>query len=312
VYKVTDMRIHEAIDGLATFFERRQTRAGVVARRLLGVSSDDELADHLIRERRSRTRLDGSIDGSLQATAWSAWELLRLGCSEGHTGLDRMVGFLLSRQDQPGRFGEGCTKRRHEIATCNHFVSGFFSPGSRDEAVAPLALPTRRIIVSEITARFAVSCYALRSVLCAGEEKREPVRRHIQSLLTLGDRWRTLEEGFPNTTDVVFSAVGALGLAPPEYADGVDRLATHVCQMQTADGAWDGTSVFHALDGLLTLRTPVARAAIGKALPHLLGLQQSSGAFDETDDEELAIIALRAVKTQAPSARATRSATRCQ
>jgi hypothetical protein len=304
------VRIHEAIDGLATFFERRQTRAGVVARRLLGVSwSDDKLANHLVRERRSRTRLDGSIDGSLHATAWSAWELLRLGCSKGHTGLDRMVGFLLSRQGQSGRFGEGCSERRHEIATCNHFVSGFFSPGSRDEAVAPLALPTRRIIVTDITARFAVSCLALRSVLCAGEEKREPVRRHIESLLTLGDHWRTHKEEFPNTTDVVFSALGALGLAPPEYAEGVDQLATHVCKMQTADGAWDGTSVFHALDGLLTLRTPVARAAIGKALPHILGLQQSSGAFDDTDDEELAIIALRAIKTQAPAARATRSAT---
>jgi hypothetical protein len=187
-------------------------------------------------------------------------------------------------------------------------VSGFFSPGSRDEAVAPLALPTRRIIGTEIAARFAMSCFALRTVLRAGEEEREPVRRHIESLLTVGDRWPRHKEESPHTIDLVFSALGPLGLAPAEYTEGVEQLTARICGMQNTEGVWDGTSVFHALDGMLTLRSPAARAAIGKALPPLLSMQQSSGAFDETDDEELAIIALRAVKTQAPSMRAARPA----
>ncbi len=87
---MTDVRINEAVDGPASFFADRQTRAGVVARQLLGIThrDDDRLVEHLIRERRSKTR-------------------------------------------------------------------------------------------------FAVSCFALRSVLYAREERRDAVRRHIESLLTL-------------------------------------------------------------------------------------------------------------------------------
>jgi hypothetical protein len=302
--------IDEAVDGLATFFDPRQTRAGVVARRLLGIAhaDDERLADHLIRERRSATRLDGSIDGSLQATAWSAWELLRLGCTRGHTGLDRMVGFLVSRQDQPGRFGEGCSQRRHEIGTCNHFVSGFFSPGSRDDAIAPLVLPTQAVIVSEIAARFAVSCFALRTVLFAGEDRRDAVRRHVESLLVLAERWRNRETEFPNTIDVMFCAQGALGLSPPEYAERAQRLTERIAEMQSADGSWEGTSLFHAVEGLLNVRNEPARAAIARAIPRLLAGQLPSGAFDPSEDEELALIALRAIRTQGPGLRAvTRS-----
>ena len=298
---MTDVRIDEAVEGLASFFADRQTRAGVVARQLLGIAhrDDDRLVAHLIRERRSKTRLDGSVDGSLRATAWSAWELLRLGCSKGHAGLDRMVGFLLSRQDQPGRFGEGCSERRHAIANCKHFMSGFFSPGSRDELIAPMGLPTQAVIVSEIAARFAVSCFALRSVLYAREERRDAVRRHIESLLTLSERWRDRETEFPSTVDVVFCALGALGLAPPEYAEGVNRLTARIGEMQNEEGVWEDTSIFHALDGMLTLRSSAAREVIGRAMPRLLQMQQPSGAFDESQDEELALIALRALRTQA-------------
>lgn len=302
---MTHTSIDEAIDGLATFFEARQTRPGVVARRLLGIAhpDDERLADHLIRERRSATRLDGSIDGSLQATAWSAWELLRLGCTKGHAGLDRMVGFLVSRQDQPGRFGEGCSQRRHEIGTCNHFVSGFFSPGSRDDATAPLVLPTRAVIISEIAARFAVSCFALRTVLYAGEERREAVRRHVESLLLLADRWRNRETEFPNTIDVMFCAQGALGLSPPEYAERAQRLTERIGEMQRSDGSWEGTSLFHALEGLVNVRNEPARAAIARAMPGLLDEQLPSGAFDSSEDEEIALIALRAIRAQNPGMR---------
>ena len=298
---MTDVRIDEAINGLVSFFADRQTRAGVVARQLLGIAHRDDhrLVEHLIRERRSKTRLDGSVDGSLRATAWSAWELLHLGCSKGHTGLDRMVGFLVSRQDQPGRFGEGCSERRHAIANCKHFMSGFFSPGSRDELIAPMVLPTRAVIVSEIAARFAVSCFALRSVLYAREERRDAVRRHIESLLTLSERWCAPEAESPNTVDVVFCALGALGLAPPEYTEGVNRLTVRIGEMQNAEGVWEDTSLFHALDCMLTLRSPAAREVIGRAMPRLLQMRRPSGAFDESEDEELALIALRTLRTQA-------------
>ena len=273
----------------------------MVARQLLGITKpdDDRLTDHLIRERRRKTRLDGSVDGALQETAWSAWELLRLGCTRGHAGLDRMIGFLVSRQDKPGRFGEGCSERRHPIANCKHFMSGFFSPGTVDRAIAPLALPTQAVILTEFGARYAVSCMALRTVLRAGEDRRTAVLAHIESLFHLVDRWQDQSQ-FPDSMDVVFTTLGALGLAPLEYRDRVGKTADAIIGLQNAQGAWDGTSVFHAVDGMMAIRGDAARRAIGRALPQMLTLQQESGAFDDADSDELALIALRAVKSQAP------------
>lgn len=272
----------------------------MVARQLLGIPrpDDDRLADHLIRERRRKTRLDGSVGGGLQETAWSAWELLRLGCTKGHAGLDRMIGFLVSRQDQPGRFGEGCSERRHPLANCMHFMSGFFSPGTVDRAIAPLALPTQAVILTEYGARYAVSCMALRTVLRAGEDRRAAVLAHIESLFHLVDRWQDQRQ-FPDSMDVVFLTLGALGLAPLEYRDRVERTADLIIGLQNDEGTWDGTSVFHAVDGMMAIRGLAAQRAIGRALPRMLALQQASGAFDDSETDELALIALRAVKSQA-------------
>ena len=298
---MNDPHLIRAFEGLADFFMRRETRPGVVARRLLGIArpTDDGLVDQLIRERRRRTRLDGSLDGSLFETSKGAWELQQLGCTRGHAGLGRMIGFLLGRQDQPGRFGEGCSDRRHEMAHCKHFLSGFFSPGSLDEPAAPLVLPTRTMIAAEFSARFAASCFALRTVLQAGEERRHPVRQHVEGLLLLAERWKT-EGGkeFLTTLDVVFCAIGALGYAPVEFRQSTRAVAAHVVGMQAEDGAWEGTSLFHALDGLLCMRLDEVQPALTKATDRLLSIQQSSGGFDDEDDEEFALIALRTLRTR--------------
>ena len=59
---------------LAEYFQERKTRAGVLARRLLQIEApdDQDLVEHLIRERHRKTRIDGSVDGALVATAWLA------------------------------------------------------------------------------------------------------------------------------------------------------------------------------------------------------------------------------------------------
>ena len=63
-----------AVDGLAgvraarsraaAFLQRRATRPGFLARGLMGIPAprDAQLADQLIRERRRRTRIDGSMN----------------------------------------------------------------------------------------------------------------------------------------------------------------------------------------------------------------------------------------------------------
>jgi hypothetical protein len=301
-----DVAIQQALEGTAEFFSGRKTRAAVVARRLLGIpdSDDDDLTDQLIRERRRRTRLDGSLDGSLMETAWSAWELLQLGCPSDHPGVNRMVGYLLSRQDKAGRWGEGCSERRHGIGHCRHSVSGFFSPGSRDESIAPLTLANGTVIASEYDARFAASCFALRVVLAAGQDRRSAVRQHVESLFGLVRRWRTDE--FSAGLMLGFCALGALGLAPFEDRSQVTALAAELLRRQDADGYWPGVPLFHALDCLWQIPGDDTIEAIARATPALLSLQRATGAFDESADEQQALIGVRALRIQAKGPITTR------
>ncbi len=287
--------IERALGGVTEFFHQRQTRAGVVARRTLGISlsGDDQLTDQLIRERRRKTRLDGGIGGWVVATTWSALELMQLGCAPDHTGVDRMIGYLLARQDQPGRFGESCSPRRHEIGHCHHFTSGFFSSGTVDDPVAPVTFPNGTLIHDEWEARFAVSCYALRAALQARHERREAVRRHLDSLFHLIERWENQE--FVAAPDLQFIVAAAVALAPLEDRDRTAMLVRHLAGAQQPDGTWERVWLFNALDAMLLAPWPEALEAARQAGPALVDRQQPSGAFDETDNEEIALIALRAL-----------------
>ena len=74
-------------------------------------------------------------------------------------------------------------------------------------------------------------------------------------------------------------------------------LARRIIARQREDGTWVNTSLFHALDTLLTFSMPETRAAIRIAAPRLIDMQNDQGAFDDVGDEELALVALRALKT---------------
>lgn len=285
--------IREALARAAAFFAERDTHAGVVARRYLraGRAKDKDLAEHLIREIRQRTRFDGSTGGSLVATAWAAWELMDLGCLADCAALVRTVGYLLSRQDGPGHFAEGCSDERHGAQRCHHFLQGFFSPGMRDIEIAPLSFPTGVTITDEEDARFAASCYALRTVLRAGEDRREGVLRHVTSLADsafVGDPWTRGTD--PN---LFFFALGALAHGPRAVRPRVAELLTEVLAHQDAEGSWPGTHLFHALDMLAGATGAEARQVAARLAPRLCAMQQPSGAFDAEGDEERALVAVR-------------------
>ncbi len=289
----TDVR--DAIHRLAEFFRGRQTRAGLLARRLLRRPAPDDLqlADHLVRERRRKSRMNGSIAGSLVQTAWTTWEFLELDCPTDHAAVVRTLGYVLAQQDRPGHFGEGCDPTRHEARLCRHHVSGFFSPGSQDETVAPLSFPSGVVTERDPDARFAASCFALRVVLWAREDRREGVRRHIESLLAMPGLWDGA--GGPWSPDLVFFALGALALAPLEYRDRLTERSEQVLARQDPDGRWAGASLFHALDMLWSVPAAPAREALRRAVPLICGLQREDGTFDEGGHEEVAIIGLRAL-----------------
>jgi hypothetical protein len=298
---ITETEVDRALDGVAEFFAERETRPGAVARRLLGhpLPDDERLIDHLIRERRRKTRLDGGIGGWVVGTTWSAWELMQLGCPPDHTGVSRMIGYLLARQDLPGRFGEGCSERRHAIGHCKHFLNGFFSPATADEVVSPLTFPSGVIITHEWEARFAASCFALRTVLQARQERRKSVQLHLNGLVDLAARWE--QQQFSASPDLLFFVLGAFALTPIEHREHAQRLTNRLVAMQTEQGEWESGSLFHALDNLLHAPFSEARDAVQRATPPLIARQQPNGSFDETDNEELALIALRALRTHGPA-----------
>jgi hypothetical protein len=287
--------VSRALDGVGDFFRDRGTREGVVARRLLGRSNpgDAELTEHLIRQRRRKTRMDGSVDGSLVRTAWTAIELMDLGCAPDHAAVVRTIGFLTAAEERSGHFGEGCSDERHARRLCRHYLSGFFSAGTWDDAVAPLAFPSGVVAEGEPQARFAASCFALRAALRAGEDRRPAVRRHVQSLLALQSLWDASDSTW--TPDLVFFALGALAHAPIEFRERAAGLADAVVARLDPEHGWPDAHLFHALDMLLGFAAPVARVTVQRIAPLLCTLQRASGAFDG-DREEASLIALRALR----------------
>lgn len=270
------LHFEEQLRRAADFFRGRNTLEGVVARRVLRVPSheDEDLADHLIRERRRKSRMDGSLNGSLVLTARATWELLELGAPNDHAGVVRFTGYLLEQQDLPGRWSDD-----------GQAGNGFFSPGPRSEPIAPLVLPSGTVFTEEDDARFVASCLALRAVLRAGHDRRAAVRAHLDGLLAI----RAID------SHLAFVALGALGMAPPPFLDRIGPLVEEVGRRQADDGSWGDVTIFHAVDMLLSLPTAQARAVVRKAAPLIAALQTDSGAFDETESESIALIALRAL-----------------
>lgn len=258
------------------FFRDRETVEGVVARRVLNApgNNDVDLADHLIRERRRRSRMDGSLGGSLLLTAQAAWDLMELGAPPDHAGVVRMTGYLLTQQNLAGRWSEDGVAG-----------DGFFSPGPPREPIAPLELPSGTAFRDEDDARFVASGLALRSVLRAGHEERAPVRTHLEGLLSI--------HAFD--PHLAFVVLGALGMAPPRYHERIGALIEETASRQAADGTWPDVTIFHAVDMLFGVPSAGARAAVRAAAPHIASLQRESGAFDAQESEAIALIAVRAL-----------------
>jgi hypothetical protein len=273
----TASRYAEQLERAAEFFRERDSYEGVLVRRVFGepTSYDRELADHLVRERRRRSRMDGSIAGSLVLTARALWEIMELGADAEHAGVVRLSGYLLSQQDLPGRWSED-----------GMAGDGFFSPGPRHQPIAPLVLRSGTVFENEMDARFVASCLAMRGVLRAGHENRAPVRAHLERLLSLK----------LNDPRLAFVVLGAVGHAPPSYLPRIGPLLDETARGQLPDGTWPGVTVFHAVDLLMSVPNAQARALVARAAAHIASLQTASGAFDPTDNQALALIAVRALE----------------
>ncbi|MEE8135380.1 MAG: hypothetical protein V3T56_09995 [Gemmatimonadales bacterium] len=282
-----------ALERARAFFADRSTRPAVLARGMMAkpLSGDVVLCEHLIRERRRKTRMDGSIHGSLIETTRTLAELLDLGCPHDHAAVVRTSGYVLARQNAPGHFGEGCEPNRHKVGECRHALRGFFSPAPRDDEFEPSRFPTGVVVEHEDDARFAASCYALRVVLRMREDRRAAVREHIESLVGLESLWDMTGDRWDSNLRVF--ALAALGIAPHPHRAQTEPCAKAFIAMQADDGTWHATNHVHALDALLGFAMPEAIQAMRRAIPPLLARQQSDGSFSPDGDEEVTLIAMR-------------------
>lgn len=287
--------VHLAIERVAAYFAGRETRQGYVARRLLGIQrpEDDRLAEALMKDRRARVRSDGSVGGDLVATAWLAWELMDLGAPIAAHSVHRPVAWILGRQEKDGAFAEGCTPRRHELKLCKHAIGGFFSYRSSGRTVRRLTLPTGAAVTSDQGARFLASCFALRTVLRAGQEERTLVRRHVGSLLALPKMWDAW--GGLWTPTLTVGALAAIAWAPPPFRGQLPILSEHLALNQKPDGSWRNLDIVHAVDALAAVPLPQAKEAVALAAPRLAKMQALKGTVGSGPyAEERTLVALRA------------------
>jgi hypothetical protein len=274
----------------------------VVARREAGVpqAADADHARALARELCAFADPDGSWGGDLVWTAESLLLLRELApepdVSSSETA--RAAGnWLLSRQDQAGRFGEGCDGDTHGSGLCEHFVGGFFSVAPPFANLAGRTLATGARFPTDRSARFGGSCLALDALLAWGWRDAS-VERHRAALRPIVTR---IAPGPTALIDIgaYAVAVGALARAAGES----DRVATlaglaRLAALQRADGSWPGVDLFQVLDVLLRAaklghRLETADASVLRAVDMLTLMLRDDGSWGRDTGPERTLIGWR-------------------
>jgi hypothetical protein len=254
--------VQEAFDKTARFFSDRDSRQAVLARRLAGRAhaDDHQLSLILANERRAASRADGSVNGSLVATAWAALEMMDLGSDYLQGALDRLLGWLLSQleRDLPAD-------------------------------APPVSLPSGAVFHDPEHAAVAARCLGLRALVRAHRGDRPAIARLMDDLAQAKGKQ-------PPTLDLSASVLGALALAPPEHRHHLDGLIARIARAQGTDGDWKEADLLHVLDGLIVAGIRPARAVVVKAAPALLARQRADGSFDEPANEERVLIGMRALQ----------------
>jgi hypothetical protein len=236
---------------------------------------------------------DGATAGAAVPMIWRAHELMDLGCEGDEPGCFDIMEWVLTLQEKPGAFDQGCTRTRHAHRVCEHFISGFFSPAPPEQRLAPVMLPNGKVFRAEPAARFAISCLALRAALRGRFEDRPAVERHTMSLLQLQEYWKDWNGYF--AADAIIAGIHALAFVSQPNHGILSRLASTIAAHQAEDGSWPNADLFHTLEALLALGTADARAAVRRSVPALLARQRFDGSFGSTAQQERALIALRSL-----------------
>ncbi|HZD80321.1 MAG TPA: hypothetical protein VE646_09820 [Actinomycetota bacterium] len=297
-------QIRDAVERARGWLSERRDYYGYLARQSSRRGAP-EMGGHLRGDILARQDPDGSWGGDLAATAEAAWQLLDLGMSPDAPALRRALDWLYTRRDAGGAYAEGCTPARHEQGVCEHYLTGFFSPGAADEP-QEIALPNGQSISSDASARLLASERALRTVL---RIKPDDLRAR-DSVSGLRGVPLYLDYGGTFTPALLVGAVQALTWSPGppsgELTAGLDTLASH----QVRDGTWPNVEFFFVLETLL--EAPPARALpmFERALPYLLKAQYNNGAWGRRYQAAQTWIGLQVLERVAAARRAAKLAAR--
>jgi hypothetical protein len=285
-----------AIEQLASYFGPLRSRPGILGRRALGIpeAADETLARDLVAAMTADLRPDGSIAGGAVPTIWRGHKLLDLGAPAHEPAVRRILAWLLERQGQPGAYGEGCEKARHQQRICEHYVQGFFAAAPVEQRLTPITFPSGKVFRAEPAARFAISCFGLRLALRAGLGDRPGVVRHLDSLRLLAEQWTAWTGYF--APDVIVAGLHALAHGGGTYRPTVERLVDLVSAHQGEDGLWPNADPFAAIEALLATGGARAHEVIRRAAPALVERQRADGAFGPTAQQERALVGVRALR----------------
>ncbi len=288
--------ILDATDRARDWLSERHDYYGYLCRRSSGRGAP-ELGRHLRGDLLAKQSRDGYWgEENLAASAEALWQLLDLGQFADSRAVQRALDWLYSRRDQEGSFGAGCTPARHEQRICEHYVSGFFSPGPADES-QEITLANGQGVTSDVGARLLASERALRVALRANPA--DP--RANASVSGLRSLPLYLEYGGSYTPAVLVGALQALAWAgrplPTEVQAGLETLA----QAQESDGTWPNVELFFVIEALLEIDHPLALKLISRSVERLLETQLKYGAWGRRHQAAQTWIATRALETVAES-----------
>lgn len=250
----------------------------IVARREADAaqSLDSSRAATLATELLSFAGPDGSWGGDVLWTAESLMFLHELAAplTPAEQDLVRSAcAWLLSRAGEPGRFGEACDPVSHQAGFCNHAVSGFLAVATPEADLTGVTLAAGGRFPSDGSARFGISCYALRSLL-AWRVHDPRIDTHLASLRTMVSRHSPVA-GSPIDVAAYALGVGACAQAIHSEPDRVATLAglTRLAALQRGDGSWPGVDLFHVLEILISaLRSGHHLDAVESAVARSVGI----------------------------------------
>ncbi len=291
--------IRDAVDRAKAWLRKRRDYYGYLTLRYSTPRGAPELAAHLRGDLWARQVAEGSWGADLVVSSEALWQLFDLGLREDSAAAVRGVNWLYGRRNVNGAYGQGCTPARHEQRACEHYLSGFFSPGPADEP-QEITLPNGQSVTSDSGARLLASERALRTILRANPS--DP--RAEASVAGLRSLPLYMDYGGMFTPAVLVGAVQALAWIsngqPAEAKAGLKTLSAN----QAGDGSWPNIELFFVLEMLLELRVPLAIEMMERAVPRLLDNQHKYGAWGRRHLAAQTWIAVRVLESVAAARKA--------